>query len=150
MHIMSLYSKTRRMVCTSARGLHWLWVKYDRDIRDILECTNRTKNNGSNCYNCYSIIVLFWNERNWTIKLEPRSLDNLLNTNWARARDLGSSSNDWWVTILVIVLQKSASYYLTTLEPRSSFHRAKQLLLDLGSSLGVCNLTGCPTHNLAI
>ena len=38
--------------------------KNDRNIRDILECTNRIKSNSSSWFNTHSIIILLWNERN--------------------------------------------------------------------------------------
>jgi len=42
--------------------------KNDRNIRDILECTNRIKSNSSRWFNTYSIIILLGNERNWIIE----------------------------------------------------------------------------------
>ncbi len=42
--------------------------KNDRNIRDILECTNRIKSNSSRWFNTHSLIILLGNERNWIIE----------------------------------------------------------------------------------
>ena len=42
----------------------------DRNIRDILERTNRIKSNSSSWFNTYSIIILHWNERNRFIEFD--------------------------------------------------------------------------------